>query len=80
MGELRVVISDVAHGKLKMMCKIFNKKQDELIEELILKAPLPRMAWDIIVADEAGAKVSKVEVKPEDLEKRRKIEFIEGEE
>ena len=80
MGELRVTISDVAHGKLKMMCKIFNKKQDELIEELILKAALPKMAWNVIVADEAGPKVSKVEVKPEDLEKRRKIEFIESEE
>jgi len=78
MGELRVRISDIAHGKLNMLCKIFNKTQDEIIEELILRASMPRLAVEILVADEAGGKMEEVKLKPE-IFRRRKVEILDAE-
>jgi len=78
MGELRVRISDVAHGKLNMLKTIYKKTQDEIIEWLILKAPLPKLAWDFIIADEAGVKTEKTEINLEKLE--RKVEIKDAEE
>jgi len=57
MGEIRVKLSDEIHKKLNILCTIYRKTQDELIEMLIKRARFPgSVIEDFLIADEEEPK------------------------
>jgi len=53
MGEVRITLSEDAHKKLNILCAIYRKTQDALIEQLIMKARIPGADIDFLVAGES---------------------------
>ena len=60
MGEVRISLSEEAHKKLNVLCAIYKKTQDALIEQLIMRARIPGADIDFLVAGE-NPEVMKVE-------------------
>ena len=60
MGEVRISLSEEAHKKLNILCAIYKKTQDALIEQLIMRARIPGADIDFLVAGE-NPEVMKVE-------------------
>lgn len=76
MGEVRISLSEEAHKKLNILCAIYKKTQDALIEQLIMRARIPGADIDFLVAGE-NPEVMKAESEPKlDF---AELDFIEAE-
>lgn len=70
--EIKAKISEEAHKKLRILSILRRKTQSEIIEELIMKARLPRTSWDYIIADETP-QTGTQEMDLEKIEKREEF-------
>jgi len=65
MGEIRVKLTDENHKKLNILCILYKKTQDELINMLLERARIPGENLEFLVAGEE-AETLKTEPKPFD--------------
>jgi len=73
MGEIRVRLTDENHKKLNILCILYKKTQDEIINMLLQKARIPGADIEFLIADEQPA-VEKTEPKTIDT----KLDFLEA--
>jgi len=65
MGEIRVKLTDENHKKLNILCILYKKTQDELINMLLERARIPSENLEFLVAGEE-VETLKTEPKPFD--------------
>jgi len=65
MGEIRVRLTDENHKKLNILCILYKKTQDELINMLLERARIPGENLEFLVAGEE-VETLKTEPKPFD--------------
>ena len=79
MPELRISLSEEAHKKLHILRMIKRKTISEIIEELIMKVPLPKL--EFVIAGEDKIEKDKVDyekISPEELDRKEiRIEEVE---
>jgi hypothetical protein len=75
MGVIQVKLSDENHKKLNILCILYKKTQDEIINMLLQKAKIPGADIEFLIADEREPTVTKVETKQFDT----KLDFLEAE-
>lgn len=52
MGDARIRLTDENHRKLNILCKLYNKTQDEIINKLLERVRIPGEDIEFLVADE----------------------------
>jgi len=65
MGVIQVKLSDENHKKLNILCVVYGKTQDEIINMLLERARTP-IQLDFLIADESEVEMMKTEMKPID--------------
>lgn len=74
MGEIRVQLTEENHKKLNILCVLYRKTQDELINMLLERTRVPGGNLEFLVAGRE-AEILKTEPKPFDTN----LEFLEAE-
>ncbi|MCD6418268.1 hypothetical protein J7M00_05745 [bacterium] len=64
MGEIRVRLTEENHRKLNVLCALYRKTQDELINMLVKKARIPGEGLEILIA---GEEVEVLKTEPSDF-------------
>jgi len=75
MGEIRISLSEENHRKLNILCVLYRKTQDEIINMLLEKARVPGENIEFLIAGEK-AETLKTEPKPLDTS----LDFLIAEE
>jgi len=78
MGEIRIDLPKKVHGKLKIMCAIYNKTYSEIISHLIKQAPMPRLEWGAKVVGDEGVKSEKAKVEPNRIKREFGFREVRG--
>ena len=61
MPQIRVELTEENHKKLNILCVLYKKTQDEIINLLLSKAKIPGESLDFIVA---GEKIESMKTEP----------------
>ena len=72
MGIIQVELSDENHKKLNILCILYRKTQDEIINMLLEKARIPGGEVEFLIADEKNPET--VKTKPKEIE--TKLDFL----
>jgi len=65
MGEIRVKLTEENHKKLNILCVLYRKTQDEIINMLLEKARVPGAGIEFLIA---GENVEVIKSKPKPLD------------
>ena len=71
MGVIQVRLTEENHKKLNILCVLYNKTQDEIINMLLQRARIPGADIEFLIADEKPT-IEKGESKPFDT----KLNFL----
>jgi len=72
MGIIQVELSDENHKKLNILCILYRKTQDEIINMLLEKARIPGGEVEFLIADEKNPETVKTKAK----EIETKLDFL----
>jgi len=74
MGEIRVKLTGENHKKLNILCALYRKTQDEIVNMLLERARIPGAEVEFLIADEKEPKIEKTEPKTLSTE----LDFLEA--
>jgi len=72
MGVIQVRLTEENHKKLNILCVIYGKTQDEIINMLLQRARIPGANLEFLIADEKEPMIEKGEAKLFDT----KLDFL----
>ena len=75
MGVIQVRLTEENHKKLNILCIIYGKTQDEIINMLLQRARIPGADIEFLIADEKKPEIKKTELKTLNTE----LDFLEAE-
>mgnify|MGYP000005723206 CR=1 FL=1 len=74
MGVIQVRLTEENHKKLNILCVLYNKTQDDIINMLLERERIPGANIEFLIADEKEPTIEKTEPKEIDT----KLDFLEA--